>query len=187
MKNVSHTLRINRHFSLPYTTGSNGTIEFVFRGVVKVTRTVLFELHLSFRAWDSVLSIMQIVMNISTSRILVNHYPLTVFTGLPQDSPFTAVLQEEDPESVSMTDKRAPQIMSMYGLRKALDQMHRDSATLSSKKRIEAIDSPTGKTGLWPIYFGIGKYVLRVSLEINEGPKRSSRWKFLLRVVGNRD
>lgn len=105
-----------------------------------------------------------------TSVRLGNLRLLTVFSGLPQDSHFIALLEDDGPEPVSMSSARARQIISIEELSKPLEQMHPYCAASSSKKGNWAIDSHNRKTGIRAVDFGVREYVLQGSLEVKQGP-----------------
>jgi len=65
----------------------------------------------------------------------------------------------------------------------AMDQMHKEVAALSEKKRQSSIDSYNRKVGVRSVNFSEGDFVLRGVLQRERGRKPSLRWKGPHRVV----
>jgi len=65
----------------------------------------------------------------------------------------------------------------------AMDQMHKEVAGLSEKKRQSSVDAYNRKVGVRPVNFSEGDFVLRGVLQRERGRKPSLRWKGPHRVV----
>lgn len=89
-------LKTNHHFTLPYCPWSNGTVEVVCRELKKVMKSITNEFRLPTKAWKFTLPIVQLALNNSPLRRLNGKFPLTLFTGHPQESPVAAIVDNSE-------------------------------------------------------------------------------------------
>lgn len=185
VKSLKETLRSSHHFTLAYCPWSNGTVEVVCRELLRATRSLLSEFQLSQENWPSVIPIIQSVLNNSTVSRLGNRCPLTVFTKLPQNTPITAIKERFDKniEIKSISDIRMKQLINIERLQKCLEEMHKDVARRAEKKRHAAVSAHNRKTGIRPVNFVVGDFVLRGLFRRERGRKPSLRWVGPYRVV----
>lgn len=186
IKNIRESTKSDHHFTLAYCPWSNGTVEVVCRELLKSTRALLSEFQLSPRSWPSVIPLVQAALNNSPLPRLGNRCPLTVMTGLRQDSPLLSIKQKEVKESLvqSIEEVRLKQVINLPNIRDALDCIHKDVKDRSDKKRKTAIDAHNRRTGVRPINFGEGDFVLKGRLNRHQGRKPCLKWTGPYRVIG---
>lgn len=185
VKNLKERLNSSHHFTLAYCPWSNGTVEVVCRELLRATRALLSEFQLSQKSWPSVIPIVQSSLNNSVLSRLGNRCPLTVFTQLPSDSPVTTIKHTtEDVTKVYSIDAvRASQLSNVEVMHRTLEEMHKDVTNRSTKKREEAVKRHNKNTGVKPVNFSEGDYVLKGLLRRQRGRKPSLRWNGPYRVV----
>ena len=91
---LSDKLRGSHHFTLPYCSWSNGTVEVVCRELLRVLRALTSEFQIHFRIWPSVLPLVKYILNNIPLVRLGGRCPLTAFTGVPAGLPLRAVSVE---------------------------------------------------------------------------------------------
>lgn len=111
--------------------------------------------------------------------------PLTVFTGLPRDSPLVPVKRKVgDFVKIHSIEKiRLAQTFVVDKVASAMEDMRKDVQQRSSKKRQKAVESHKRKTNIRPIIFMTRDFVLRGVLARERGKKPSLRWRGPLSVV----
>ena len=165
---LQRKLHSNHHFTLPYSAWTNGTVEVVSRELLRSLRALTSEFQLTFRFWPEVLPIVQSVLNSTPVRRLGDKCPLTVFTGLPQDSPLTSVVYKkgEELKTRSLEKVKAQQCIKSERLLKALEDIHRDTAEKISEFRRKAVQAHNEKTHIRPCNFTLGSFfTCRISAE----------------------
>ncbi len=182
---LGEATKASHHFTLAYCPWSNGTVEVVCRELLRATRALLSEFQLPHRCWPSVLPLVQSALNNSKIPRLGNRCPLTAFTGLPQDSPLACIKRKEGHvvQVQNFDEVQTRQAIAVERLQRAFESMHKDVAERSSKKRQAAVDSHNRKTGVRPIHFTEGDFVLRGLLQRERGRKPALRWKGPFRVT----
>jgi RNase H-like domain found in reverse transcriptase/Reverse transcriptase (RNA-dependent DNA polymerase)/Integrase zinc binding domain/Integrase core domain/Aspartyl protease len=171
--------RGHHHFSLPYTPWSNGTVEVVNRELLRCLKAVRLEFKLPFKSWPSLLPMVQSALNNTILPRLGNRSSTEVFLGLPMSTPITTVVLNKEKTAVllSMVDIRARQILKIEQLQSAVDLMHKQVAGLTSKARETRVTLHNARTGVRPINFDVGDYVLRGVLTREKGRKTDVCWK----------
>lgn len=184
VKLLKNEVKAEHHFTLAYCPWSNGTVEVVCRELIRATRAILSEYQLPQSAWVQTLPIVQSALNSTRLPRLGNRCPLTAFTGLPQDTPLRTIKTKARKKTTvrSLDDIRALQSEYVDELQSALDSMHKEVASLSSKKRKSAVDSHNRRTHIRPINFTTGDYVLRGTALTRTGRKPSLHWHGPFRV-----
>ena len=182
---LRESYRTSHHFTLAYCPWSNGTVEVVCRELLRATRALLSEFQLNQKCWPSVLPMVQSALNNSILERLGNLTPQGVFTSLPTSSPLSAVTRQdgEVTKVYKISEVRARQLLNSQRIQGALDSMHKDVAERSNRKRQAAVSSHNRKTGVRPINFDSGDFVLRGLLQRERGRKPSLRWNGPFRVV----
>ena len=185
VKILRDEVKAGHHFTLAYCPWSNGTVEVVCRELIRTTRAVLSEFQLPHSSWSQVLPIVQSVLNNSIIPRLGNRCPLTAFTGLPQNTPLTSIKTKIGKKvSVrSIQDIRVVQREYIEKLQAALDGIHKQITTLSTKKRKASIDSHNKKTNVLPVNFTEGDFVLQGLVLGKAKRKPSIKWQGPYRVV----
>jgi len=182
---LSERYKANHHFTLAYCPWSNGTVEVVNRELLRASRALLSEFQLPQRCWPNVLPMVQSALNNAKVQRLGNRCPQTVFTSRSQDSPLTSITRTHGGTTKvhSMEEVRALQNIDTDRVQASLDNMHRDVAEKSEKKRKSATDSYNRKVGVRAVNFAEGDFVLRGVLQRERGRKPSLRWKGPFRVL----
>ena len=160
---LAKKLRVDHKFSLPYCPWSNGTVDVVCRELVRSTRALLSEAQLARKEWPTVVPIVQAALNSTPSKRINGRCPLTVFSGLASDNPISVAVRKSENASLvkSISEERAKVLMDIDKFHKALDEMHKDVSEASSQSRRAAVDSHNRKTGVRPINFSEGDFVLK--------------------------
>lgn len=185
VKHLRESTKAHHHFTLAYCPWSNGTVEVVCRELLRATRALLSEFQLPVKAWPTVLPIVQSALNNSPLQRLSGHCPLTALTGLPQDNPLLSIKTKEQGVTKirNISELRARQVTSIRKLQDSLDQMHKSITANSDAKRKSAVDCHNRKTGVRPINFDVGDFVLRGILQREVSSKPSLKWKGPFRVT----
>jgi 5-hydroxyisourate hydrolase-like protein (transthyretin family) len=139
----------------------------VCREILRVITAVQSELKLPPAAWPSVIDLVQSALNQSASDRLVGVAPLTAFTGLPADGILKAVLRKLPNQVVkvhTLQDARAQQVLQLESAKKALEMMHVSVQERRTKKQQDAIQRHNARTGVRPVNFHVGDYVLQAKL-----------------------
>ena len=126
---------------------------------------------------------MQSVLNSTPLARLGNKRPLTVFTRLPAGTPLTTIKQTiSKAVSVKSLEKvKALQRIEAEKIQVALDNIHVEvHGKVTVKRERERHNS---KTGLRPINFTTGDYVLRGIVKKEQGKKTELRWRGPYRVT----
>ena len=182
---LRESYKTSHHFTLAYCPWSNGTVEVVCRELLRAVRALLSEFQLNQRCWPSVLPMAQSALNNSVLERLGNRTPQSVFTSLPASTPLAAItrLDGDVTKVYKLADIRAKQLLNAQRLHGALDAMHKDVAERSNRKRQAAVASHNRKTGVRPINFDVGDFVLKGLLQRERGRKPSLHWNGPFRVV----
>eukprot|EP00737_Agarophyton_chilense_P000533 gb/GEZJ01000595.1/.p1 GENE.gb/GEZJ01000595.1/~~gb/GEZJ01000595.1/.p1 ORF type:complete len:370 (-),score=37.03 gb/GEZJ01000595.1/:420-1529(-) len=188
MNLIADALKSKHHFTLPYCPWSNGSVEVVCRELLRTCRAVLSEFQLSRSAWPSVLPLVQSALNNSSTRRLNRRCTLTVFTGLPKDTPLLAIVRDGTVKSVKSVDEaKKKALLDAEQVQKAMLKLHRECAERSAKQRKSAVDSNNRRTGIRPINFSEGDFVLRGLLQNHTRSKLKLKWHGPFRVTLCRD
>lgn len=154
----ARTDKQSHRFTLSYCPWSNGTVEVVFRELLRSMRALLSE----FQLLPSVLPLVQSVLNNAPHGRLDNRWPLIYFTGLPQDSPF-GICQfafSRTFEVKTIEEVKARRIIGIFQVQMALDKMHKELTVIASEKRRKEVALHNARTRVSPINFTQGEFVL---------------------------
>lgn len=181
---LQSSLRSSHHFTLAFCPWSNGTVEVVCRELLKATHALLSEFQLNQRSWPSVLPIVQSVLNNSLLTRLGGRCARTAFMGFPQETPLLCIKSTTRGIATvaSLDELKARQICEAESLVRSLREMHQDVKLKASKRREAAVASHNRKTGVRPVNFTTGDFVLRGLLQRERGRKPALRWKEPYRV-----
>jgi Integrase core domain len=128
IEGVQRALRSQHHYTTAYTPWANGTVERACREVLRAVRGLLLEFKLRPADWPKVHRIVQSVLNNSPSPQRVSVAPITPFTGLPPDSPLSALVATDDTETLALPLIKARQAMNIAELFRLLDEVHKNTA-----------------------------------------------------------
>lgn len=118
-------------------------------------------------AWPSVIPLGKSALTNAPSLRLAGNCPLTVFTGLPQDSALL-FFKRSIKGTIKVHDikeDRARQVMDLEAVQASLNSMHKEVQVSSKEKRKAAVDSNIRKTGVQPMNLDVGDFVLRGVLQ----------------------
>lgn len=176
------------HFTTAYCPWANGTVEVVCRELLRATRALLSEFQLPSKSWPAVLPLVQAAINNVPSKRPKGRCPITVFTGLPQSTSLLSIKETgSHPSIMTIESIKARQLVKIEQLHRAIDEMHKEVADASKKARESSVRSHNRKTGIQPVNFGVGDYVLKGLLRRELGPKTSLRWVGPFQVVDCHD
>lgn len=188
MRSVQEATKSSHHFTTAYCPWTNGSVEVFCRELLRALRALLSEFQLPSSSWPSMVPIIQSALNNAPSRRLGGRCALTAFTGFPQSTAFISIGNlQRSPEVLSIDKVKATQVLALERLLNALDGMHKEIKSASEKARETAIRSHNAKTGVKPINFDKGDYVLRGLLTRERGRKPSLRWTGPYQVVDCKD
>lgn len=158
-------------------------MEVVCRELKRVTKSLLSEFQLVSTNWKSTLTLVQGALNNTILKRLSNNCPLTLFTGHVRDSPVPAIVTKTDgvTQVHNIEQARFEAIANVMKLHDGLSNMHRRCAESTDLRRKQAIKSHNAKTGVRPVNFATGDYVLRG--DAKRGQKLQLTWKGPYRVT----
>jgi len=141
-------------------------------------------MQLDFKAWPSLMPIVQSALNNSILERLGKRSPQMVFLNQPPSNALTSIvrIQDEIERVHSIEEVKLRKIANIELLQNSIEDMHRDVAERSSKKRKAAVESHNRRTHIRPINFVEGDFVLRAVPDRNRR-KSSLRWKGPFRIV----
>lgn len=185
VKTLRQRTNSSHHFTLAYTPWTNGTVEVVCRELLRTLKALTSEYQLSQKDWVSVLPVVQSVLNNSPLQRMNGHCPLTVFTGLPQDTPLTTIKTKgtKPIKLRTISEVRIRQLKEFDALQSSLEGMHRYIKPATDKKRAASISRHNRKTNVKPINFSVGDFVLRAVSKKEKGSKISLTWTGPYRVT----
>lgn len=127
MKALREAAYGNHHFTSAYIPCVNGTEELVCHELIRSLRALLSEFQLPFRCWLSIQTIDQSSLNNSLLSRIKGRCALTVFKGLPKDSPKRSIKQKSGKHDKvsSITEVRTRQVMKVEELTKALEEIRK--------------------------------------------------------------
>jgi Integrase zinc binding domain/RNase H-like domain found in reverse transcriptase len=178
IKELRQLTRGQHHFTLPYTPWSNGTVEVVCRELLRCLKVLRLEFKRPFTAWPSLLPMVQSGLNNTILPRLGNLSSTEVFLGLPTSSPLTTLVRQGAEKSLvlHMSELRARQLLQIVQLQTAVENMHKQVHALASKARSARVALHNARSGVRPVNFAVGDYVLRGVLTRERGRKTDVCW-----------
>lgn len=125
------------YFTLAYCPWSNGTVQVVCCEVREAMCGLFSEFQLAQKSWPSVVPLGQSILKNAPLARLGNRCPLTVITGLPQDSPLLSIKTNSKGKTTIHTIREvsARQVIHTEQVQLAMEEeMHKYVAVLSSQK-----------------------------------------------------
>lgn len=136
LKGLIEELRSKHHTTTAYCPWANGSVERVYREVLRAGRALTHEFRLSPKDWSPVLESVQSVLNQSPLKRLglrdrakpgIYRTPLEAFTGLKPTHPILRALPlQRYTNCATVSEVRARQLMKVEQIQDALELMHRD-------------------------------------------------------------
>lgn len=93
MELLAHALGAKHNFITPYVPWSNGTVEEIFKHVLRVMNALMFEFQLPEAEWTTSFLAIQSIINNASSRRLNYKAPITVRTGMESGNPLNLALK----------------------------------------------------------------------------------------------
>lgn len=182
--------KVRHHFTTAYCPWANGSVERLCKEVLRASKALLSEWKLPAKKWPSIVSCVQSVINQAPVERLGKsddggtwRTPMQVFTGRkPAGILLRPVTIEEVADGESLAIERALQVANACDLHSALDYMHKEVAGRSEHRRTRAQKLHNARTGVTPVNFRVGDFVL-VRSNQKRSHKLDSQWIGPKRVV----
>lgn len=141
------------------------------------------EFQLPNSMWKSTLPLVQGSLNNTILKRLNDNCPLTIFTGHPQDFPVPAIVSSNGKTTQvhNIDEARLKSICSVSKLHASIKDMHRSVRESTSLRREQATASYNSRTGVRPVNFTTGDFVLKA--RATRGKKLQLTWSGPYRVV----
>lgn len=192
MKELTDCLRVGHHFTTAYSPWSNGSVERIFREVLRSCRALLHEFKLSPKDCPSVTKCIQSLLNQAPLKRLGprdNHMPkvfrtsLDVFTGCKPTRPLLRALPISSYRTVpGLSEVRSKELVGISETREGFEQMHREVLELSSRRRQNSVSRHNAMTNVRTTRFEIRDFVL-VRRAHDKGHKLKFMWCGPRRIV----
>jgi hypothetical protein len=160
VRRVQKELKAKHHFNTANCPWSNGTIASAFKQVIRAFRAVLSELKIYADEWPKVVSMVQSVLNKSSSTRLNKRTPMQVFTGHAETTPLSLMLKDNVPVNAPLDFIKAQKLMEVEKLSTAMTEIHTQVAEKATRDRKAAIQKHNDKTHVRSPNFQVGDYVL---------------------------
>ncbi|KAG9408722.1 hypothetical protein AC1031_022134 [Aphanomyces cochlioides] len=170
------------HFTTAYCPWANGTVEVVNRLILRAVKKLTSELKLRVIDWHIVLSLAQGALNHMPSDRLNGVAPVTAFTRLPATTPLSAFVNPITKEVTVIDWLDEARLKHVAEFQKSMDQLHRDLASTSAKKRRQARERQAKKKSFQLQKFSVGDFVL-VGQVTRQGNKLTLRWRGPYKIV----
>lgn len=117
-------LRTPHEFTLPNFPWSNGAVERLGKGILRVAREVLSEFQQRPDEWTQLVPPIQGALNNAPSLKSNNVEPITAFTGRPSSTPISTFLCVDDSVPQTLSDAQHEKTFNTEALVKAMDDLH---------------------------------------------------------------
>ncbi|KAH9109664.1 hypothetical protein LEN26_013982 [Aphanomyces euteiches] len=175
MESLAASLGSQHHFTTAYSPWSNGTDEVLNRQILRCLKTLMLERQLQPNNWSCALPAVQTALNHRPSDRIGGRAPVTAFTGIPAISPIRAtILGTFEVVSLSLEDISAELQSSITSTAQSLQNMHRDMAETSAKRRRQAHMARNRRAK--QLTFSVGDFVL-VGAVCQLLPKLALQWR----------
>ncbi|KAH9108009.1 hypothetical protein AeMF1_016707, partial [Aphanomyces euteiches] len=171
----------HHHFTTAYCPCANGTVEVVNRLILRAVKTLTSELKLRSTDWHLVLALVQGALNHMPRDRLNGVAPVTAFTGLPATTPLSAFVNPITKEVTDIDWLDDARLKHMVELHEAMNQLHRDLASTSAKKRRQARERAK-KKAVQLQKFSVGDFVL-VGHVTRHANKLTLHWRGPSKIV----
>lgn len=166
MKDLTEELKVDHHLTTAYSPWANGSVERIYREVLRACKAILHEFRLEPKDWPAATECIQSVINQSPLRHLglrdspirvVHRTPLEVFTSHKPTRPLLSALPVEKYSIVpTITEVRARQLIDIEETQSALKGIHRYVQGRASKARERAVAKHNAQTNVQAANFEIG-------------------------------
>ena len=176
VKKVSARLRCSHSFTTSYAPWANGTIEVANRSVLQALRILCQEHQAPFELWPDYCPLVEAIVNSHPSPKLGGKSPFEVFLNRPSETPFMTAAREE-PELLSSPNAvAARQAVDMHNLSEAFEKISKDVSVSADDARKTAIARHNARTGVQPVNFDVGDFVLVGSVQREKLHKLAALW-----------
>lgn len=150
----------NHHLTVAYSPWANGTVEVVDINILRLLRSLTSEFKLYFSEWPLLMSLVQGVINHTTSRLLNNLAPVTLFKGLSAERPFNYFFDSQQNE-VRTSRLSGEEITILHGdLCLSLQNVQKQVLLKKSDAREQTRNQRNKRNNVQQVNFGIGDFVL---------------------------
>ena len=166
----SDELQTKHHLMTAYSPCANGSVERIFREVIRAYKALLSKWKLGAKDWPSAAEAVQSVINHAPSKRLglrsadvagVYRTPLEVFPGHEPVRPLIRALPIQKYRSSLITDEiRARTLLGVENLQQVLHNMHKYVQTVSSASRKPQVERHNRRTNFQTARFARGDFVL---------------------------
>ncbi|OWZ07298.1 hypothetical protein PHMEG_00020325 [Phytophthora megakarya] len=143
-------------------------------------RAILSERQLPPSKWESVLGVVQAVLNQQPSDKLGGPAPVTAFMGLPATTPLSTIFSANSVVEMDEETLRTKIMDHLTATAASLEPMHREVATCSDQRRMQARARRAAKAK--PPNFSVDDFVLAATV-IALPNKLAIKWQGPKRVV----
>lgn len=159
---LKETLRCSHHFTLPYCSWSNGTVDVACRELLCVLRVLILKLKFPFKLWPS-MPILQSVLNNTSIKRLRDRASITAFTGLQASIPLLHIKPPRNSayNILSISETRARQAIPTSKLATSMDEMHKNVTQKVKYERKRSVKQHNKRANAKKCNFDIGYFVLR--------------------------
>lgn len=158
----------------------------VCRELQNTPSAIVDEFLLASTMWKSTLLVVQSTFNNSTLKLLSGRCKLTLLTGQPQDMPPSVIMTKDGKETKLHNNERWRLHAVVRSVEKchAPADMHKEVAQSTSRRRGQVTVSFNNKTGVRPVNFTTGYFVLNARTK--GGRKLQLTWTGPLKVTACR-
>ena len=174
------SLRVKRHFTLPYTPWSNVAVERLGKELLRVFRAVTSELQMRPEEWPDLLPVVQSTLNQTPSPQRGNYAPVTAFTGAQPTPPIATFIRTTTTKPMSISDIQKDRTLNIDSLKTFIADLHPIVQSAVSTNRSRGREA-AGR-GQLP-NFTEGDYVLVARDDLTAGEKLSLRWRGPRRII----
>ena len=121
---IGKGLKVPHHFTLPYNPWSNGAVERLGRELLRVMRSVLSELQMSFTEWPDILPLVQSALNNVPSPQRGNISPITAFMGREPTAPIATFLRSSTIKPITVEAAKLKKRLNISTLKARMAELH---------------------------------------------------------------
>jgi hypothetical protein len=183
IRRVQKERKAKHHFTTANCPWSNDTVKSACKHIIRAFRAVLSELKMYADEWPEMVSMVQSVLNNSSSTRLHKRTPMQVFTRHAETTPIALMLKDNLPVNAPLDFIKAQKLMEVEKLSKAMMETHAHVAEKATRDRKAVIQKYNNKTHVRSPNFQVGDYVLAVEHRKNGTSKLQVKWKGPRRVA----
>lgn len=180
VRELARRLRVPHHFTLPYSSWSNGAVERIGKELQRFFRSTLSELGMQSEEWPDLVPLVQSGLNNSPSSQRGNIAPITIFSGSEPSSPLSYFRRHKTAKNATVSEAVCPKSFDLSLVQQRLSQLHPVvENTLKCNRERGRNATSRGKFA----NFSVGDFVLVARSEFSKGEQQALRWRGPRRVV----